>query len=141
MKKPSASQSERPPLSKSEMKLLYRHNPTPELARVLWEVDRMRRRLEFISKQYIELMRLWPRCGDGRPVLLEALKRDILHEVNESWPEPRMVIEPFVMKQPAPLTLEKAEAARQRLKMDMAKFGSPMPPVKVQKLVMPPDDR
>lgn len=77
------------PLSAAELRQLYRQNPTPELARALWEIARLKHRMEQFTEQYIKLMAMWPPNTGGRPVLLETLKADMLTETREAWPRPR----------------------------------------------------
>ncbi|MGS0014405.1 hypothetical protein ACUOIJ_24215, partial [Escherichia coli] len=64
----------KPPLSSQELRELYRQNPTPELARALWEIARLKFRLEQFTDDYIKVMAMWPRGVEERPVMLETLK-------------------------------------------------------------------
>lgn len=79
----------RPPLSSQELRQLYLQKPTPELARALWEVARLKKRIEQFSEDYIKLVAMWPRGGEERPMLLEMLKHELLTETREAWPRPR----------------------------------------------------
>jgi len=45
--------------------------------------------IERLSEDYIKLIRMWPPGGEGRPLLLEMLRSDMLTEVREAWPRPR----------------------------------------------------
>lgn len=83
------SKNLKPPLSSQELRELYRQNPTPELARALWEVARLKAAIERFSEDYIKVMAMWPRGGEERPVLLEMLKASMLTETREAWPRPR----------------------------------------------------
>jgi hypothetical protein len=85
----------KPPLSSQELRQLYLQNPTPEHARTLWEVARMKAMIERFSEDYIKLIRMWPPGGEGRPLLLEMLKSDMLTEVREAWPRPRQQEKPL----------------------------------------------
>ncbi|BEV15162.1 hypothetical protein HBDW_19500 [Herbaspirillum sp. DW155] len=76
------------PMSTAELRQLYRDNPTPELARALWEIARLKRRLEYFTDEYTKVMAMWPR-GEDRPLLLEMLKSEMLTENREAWPRPR----------------------------------------------------
>lgn len=77
------------PMSTAELRQLYRQNPTPELARALWEIARLKKRMEQFTDEYIKLMAMWPPNTGGRPVLLEMLKASMLAETREAWPRPR----------------------------------------------------
>lgn len=77
------------PLPAAELRQLYRQNPTPELARALWEIARLKHRMEQFTEEYIKLMAMWPPNTGGRPVLLETLKAEMLAETREAWPRPR----------------------------------------------------
>ncbi len=79
----------KPPLTTPELRELYRRNPTPELARALWEVARLKHQIDLFSQEYVRLVGMWPRDAGGRPVLLETLKSRMLVEVREAWPAPR----------------------------------------------------
>lgn len=59
----------RPPLSSQELRQLYLQKPTPELARALWEIARLKKRIEQFSEDYIKLVAMWPLGGEGRPLL------------------------------------------------------------------------
>jgi hypothetical protein len=85
----------KPPLSSQELRQLYLRNPTPEHARTLWEVARMKAVIERFSEDYIKLMRMWPSGGEGKPLLLEMLKSHMLTEVREAWPRPRQQEKPL----------------------------------------------
>lgn len=76
------------PLSAAELRQLYRQNPTPELARALWEIARLKHRMEQFTDEYIKLMAMWPPNTGGRPILLETLKAAMLAETREAWPRP-----------------------------------------------------
>lgn len=77
------------PLTAPELRQLYHQNPTPELARALWEIARLKRQIELFSEQYVQLVAMWPPDTGGRPVLLETLKSQMLTEVREAWPPSR----------------------------------------------------
>ncbi|WP_079218950.1 hypothetical protein [Herbaspirillum robiniae] len=94
MPKRTNLQKLKPPLSRRQLKILYGQNPTPELARTLWEVERLKSRLEYFAARYLELMAMWPRDSGGRPVLLEILKSEMNKEVREEWPEPARELSP-----------------------------------------------
>lgn len=83
------SKTLKPPLSSQELRQLYRQNPTPELARALWDIARLKHRMEQFTAEYIKLMRMWRPNSGGRPVLLEMLKASMLAEVGEAWLRPR----------------------------------------------------
>ncbi|QNB08319.1 hypothetical protein G5S34_17210 [Herbaspirillum frisingense] len=92
---PRTKKNLQPPLSSQELRQLYLQNPTPEHARTLWEVARLKAVLERFSEDYIKLIRMWPPGGEGRPLLLEMLKSDMLNEVREAWPRPRQQEKPL----------------------------------------------
>ncbi|MRT30913.1 hypothetical protein [Herbaspirillum sp. CAH-3] len=83
------SKNLKPPLSSQELRQLYRQNPTPELARALWEIARLKFRMEQFTDDYIKVMAMWPRVVEERPVMLEMLKASMLVETREAWPRPR----------------------------------------------------
>lgn len=128
-----------PPLTTPELKALFRQNPTPELKRVLWEMWRMKQGMVTIKNDYLALTKMWPPNSGGRPVLLETLKSRILHEVNESWPQPKEIEPAPVLKQPV-VTPAKSAEARERLRSNMAAVAPGGHLVRVQKFVLGEDD-
>lgn len=92
---PRTKKSLQPPLSSQELRQLYLQNPTPELARALWEVARLKSVIERFSEDYIKVLAMWPRGGEERPVMLEMLKASMLTETREAWPRPRQQEKPL----------------------------------------------
>ena len=86
---PARNVTLKPPMTTPELRELYRQNPTPELARALWEVARLKHQIDLFSREYGRLVGMWPRDAGGRPVLLETLKSSMLVEVRETWSAPR----------------------------------------------------